>query len=479
MKAICNLIVAMVLLFALPSNASADTQYRYKDVYATIQPGTDLNMRQGPGKNNPLVERVLGGSTVKIVNLDTYDLGWVCVESAAGNTGYVARRYLMGNYVEEFNSRELEPVIPEETYEEDTADIFIDQSSFWASFLNYLARVCNNLISLGWWAYLIVALALALVAGIVYYLRSYDPYFEEPWIHYVLYFLTILPTLGLCGVVLMYKYHPVFSDKILLFLFALVPAILSVHAGWGVRECGMYSGKYHKNANRDVGQLLQFPVWMMITLMFWYTFLLPLIELSEDEFCYNGGGFWRFVLGLIIVAVIISAVLLAWTLFFVRKFFKTAGNWPVRIMTIVLWWALTRIAFNWAYENFNGFGYLLMLFFGAMVLLGIIGGVLSELHSSRCPMCHNCDAEQTNLTDEGVSYSTSTGWESMGSGNIRPRHSGAEVSNAQRLVKTTVATHNWTTEHTCPACGCKWDISHSEEVGRDTQELKRSWTERY
>lgn len=477
MKTICNLLVAMILLFAVPSNASADTQYRYKDVYATIQPGTDLNMRQGPGKNNPLVERILGGSTVKIVNLDTYDQGWVYVESAAGNTGYVARRYLMGNYVEEFNSRELEPIVTEEPEDcEDT--VSIEQSSFFAPFLNYLARMCKNLISLGWWAYLIVAIALALTGGIVYYLRSYDSSYEEPWIHYLLYFLTILPTWGLFGIVLMYKYHPVFSDKILLFLFAMVPAVLSVHAGWGVRECGMYDEKYHKNANREVGQLLQFPVWMMITLMFWYTFLLPLIELSEDEFCYNGGGFWRFVLGLLIVLAIVAAVMFLWFIV-VRVFFRIAGNWPVRIMTLTLWWALVRIAFNWGYENFNGFGYLLILFFGGILLLGVIGGILGELQASRCPMCHNMDAEQTNLTDEGVSYSTSTGWQSMSDSSISPRHYGAEVSNAQKLVKTTVATHNWTTEHTCPECGCKWDISHSEEVGRDEEVLKHSWTERY
>ena len=469
----------MLLLFAIPSNASAETQYRYKEVFATVQPGTNLNMRQGPGKNNPLVERLLGGSKVTIVNLDKYDQGWVCVRSEAGNTGYVARRYLRGNYVEQFNSRELEPVTSEEPYEEDRDSIILNQSSFFYPFMNGVVRVCQSLFSLGWVGYLIVVVALALVAGIVYYLRSYDSSFEEPWIHYVLYVLTILPTWGLFETVLMYKYHPVFSDKILLFLFALVPAILSVHAGWGVRECGMYYGKYHKNTNRRVGQILQFPVWMMITLMFWYTFLLPLIELSEDAFYYSGGGFWLFIGGLIIGGAIIVAVLLVWTLFFVRKFFKTAGNWPVRIMTIVLWWASARIAFNWAYENFNGFSYLLMLFFGALVLIGIISGVLSELHSSRCPMCHNCDAEQTNLTDEGVSYSTSTGWESMGSGGVSPRHRGAEVSNARRLVRTTVATHDWTTEHTCPVCGCKWDISHSEEVGRNKQELRRSWTERY
>ena len=353
----------MLLLFAIPSNASAETQYRYKEAFATVQPGTNLNMRQGPGKNNPLVERLLGGSKVTIVNLDKYDQGWVCVRSEAGNTGYVARRYLRGNYVEQFNSRELEPVTSEEPYEENRDSITLNQSSFFYPFMNGVVRVCQSLFSLGWVGYLIVVVALALVAGIVYYLRSYDSSFEEPWIHYVLYVLTILPTWGLFETVLMYKYHPVFSDKILLFLFALVPAILSVHAGWGVRECGMYYGKYHKNTNRRVGQILQFPVWMMITLMFWYTFLLPLIELSEDAFYYSGGGFWLFIGGLIIGGAIIVAVLLVWTLFFVRKFFKTAGNWPVRIMTIVLWWASARIAFNWAYENFNGFSYLLMLFF--------------------------------------------------------------------------------------------------------------------
>ena len=152
MKAICNLLVAMVLFFAVPSNASADTQYQYKDTYATIQPGTNLNMRQGPGKNNLVVEKILGGSTVKIVNLDTYDQGWVCVESKAGNTGYVARRYLMGNYVEEFNSRELVPIIPEKPDKEDTDSVSVDQSSFFAPFINFLRRTFDNLISLGWWA---------------------------------------------------------------------------------------------------------------------------------------------------------------------------------------------------------------------------------------------------------------------------------------------------------------------------------------
>lgn len=419
MKAIFNLFVAIIQLFAVPSNVSSDVRCQYEKVYVTINPSSGLNILQESGMNYSL-------------------------ESS-------------------------------EVYKDNKS---VDATSFLESILGYPARMCKKIINWGWWAYLVVALALALAGGIVYYLRSYDSSFNEPWIHYVLYFLTILPSWGLYEVVLMYKYHTVFSDKVLLFLLALVPTILALHAGWGVRECGMYDGKYHKNANRQVGQFLQFPVWIMATLMFWYTFLLPLIECSEDAFLYNGGGFLRFILGFVIVGAVVFVVFMLWFIV-IRFFFKIAGNWPIYFMTIVLWWAMVKISFYWAYENFDGFAYFLMLVFGAVMLFGFLAGVLSELHSTRCPMCHNCDAEQTNMTDKGVSYSTSTGWRSMGSGGVSTRHYGAEVSNAQKLVRTTVATHNWTTEHTCPECGCKWDISHSEEVGRNEVELKRRWTETY
>ena len=48
----------------------------------------------------------------------------------------------------------------------------------------------------------------------------------------------------------------------------LSSAALTIFAGWGVRECGMEDGKYHKNFNRIIGQILQFPVWMFVSIVF-------------------------------------------------------------------------------------------------------------------------------------------------------------------------------------------------------------------
>ena len=414
-----------------------------------------------------------GGSTVTIENLNNYAEGWVCVKSEAGNIGYVSTQYLVGDYVEQFTSREVNITQSEE-------DNWTNGlSEFFSPFFNFWKNLFLNIANMGWWGFLIAIVSLALSGGIVYCIRSYDGWFEKPWIHYLLYFLTILPTIGLFNIVLMYKYHPLFSDKILLFLLALVPTILSAHAGWGIRECGMYYGERHKNMNRYVGQLLQFPVWMMIMLAFWYTFCFPLIEYSEYAFSYHGGGFWRFLIGLAVIILIMMAVLAIWRFVIIPYFLKIAGKNPLHIMTITLWWAMVKIAFNWAYANFNGFGYLLVILFGGLMLFGLISCVTMDLEASRCPMCHDCWGEETNLIDEGIRYESSTHWESMGGGNINPHHSGAEVSNARRRVRTIVAIHDWTTEHTCPKCQCKWEIFHTEEVGRSSQELERKWEERY
>jgi hypothetical protein len=467
-------LIVIIILFTLSFCAFAQSQYQTQEVYATIKSGINLNLRYGPGKNYKSLEMLKGGSIVSIENLNDYAQGWICVKSEAGNIGYVSTQYLVGNYVEEFSSRKYN-VNPQE--EDDWTN---GLEKFFFPFFNFWKNLYLNIVNIGWWGFLIAIVSLALSGGIVYCIRSYDSWFEKPWIHYVLYFITILPTIGLFTVLLMYKYQPILSDRILLFLLALVPAILTAHAGWGIRECGMYDGERYKNGNYYAGQLLQFPIWIMITLTFWYTLCFPLIEYTEYAFIYHGGGFWRFLIGLIVILLIMVAVLALWRYVIVPKFLKIVGNFSLHIMTITLWWAMVKIAFNWAYANFNGFGYLLVLFFGGAMLLMLIIGVEADLQASRCPKCHNCWADETNLTDEGVSYESSTHWESMGNGNIRPHHSGAEVSNAKRLIATTIATHHWTTEHTCPKCQYKWDISHSEEVGRTSKDLGgRKWNEEW
>ncbi len=77
MKNILNLLIAIILLFIVSPNAFAKNQQQTKDVYATIQSGTNLNLRQGPGKSYSSLEILPGGSTVTIVNINTYDQGWI------------------------------------------------------------------------------------------------------------------------------------------------------------------------------------------------------------------------------------------------------------------------------------------------------------------------------------------------------------------------------------------------------------------
>lgn len=474
MKNILNLLIAIILLFIVSPNAFAKNQQQTKDVYATIQSGINLNLRQGPGKSYSSLEILPGGSTVTIVNLNTYDQGWICVKSTSGNVGYLSTKYLVGNYVEQFNAQKTIINQKKEHWQESF-------STFISCFLNFWGDIFLRISNMGWKGFIVVAILLALAYGIIYCIRSFDRSYKKPWIHYLFYFVTILPTWGFFQILLTYKvstvYYMTLSDKILLFFVALIPAVLAVHAGWGIRECGMHDGKYLKNNNYYVGQFLQFPVWLLLISGFEYAFLTPLI--NYPEFTYCGGGFWRFILGLIIIVAIVIAVLFLWLLIIIPIFFKIAGKWPLYIMTLTLWITMADIAYDWTYENFNGFGCFMAIFVGGLILITIIIAALVIIRETRCPMCHNCNGKQTNLTDEGISYSTSRSWRNMDDSKINPRYFNAEVSNARRLVETTTATHNWNTEHTCPNCQYQWNISHSEVVGSSSREIKRRWDERY
>lgn len=454
----------MVIIISIISSVSFA-----QDVYTTIKTNTYLNLREGPGTNYSSKGKLYNGTSVKIIHINDYENGWVCVKDNLGRVGYVSANHLVGGYIEQFNTNNNS----QEKY--DNEELFTNAAN---SFVNGCFKVFKGIINLGWWSWVIVIFALALAGGLIFWIRNIDPYFDTPWIHYLLYFIAVLPTWGMYSISSIYEDDLTFAGKCLLLLMVMVPAIITIHGGWGIRQCGMEYGKYHKNFNRHVGQFLLFPVCIIITFTFWNTILSPLIDWSDD-FTYQGGGFWRFLLGLIIGAIIITGVLWIWLLIIVRYFLKTIGNNSIYIMTIVLWWGLVWIGFNWIYANFNSIGFIITVFIGALICITILATFISILNESRCPMCHNCDADQTNLTDEGVSYSTHTSWESMSDSNIRTRHSGASVSDARRLVRTTIGTHNWTTEHTCPNCGCKWNIGHSEEVSRNSRELERRWTEHY
>lgn len=378
--------------------------------------------------------------------------------------------------VKEIESEEFVENFDAETYiEEAEVPVIIEKlEPFATAFYNLFKGVAN----IGWWSLAIVACAILLSAAIIWLLRRVDRSYDKAWMYYLLYFVALIPAIGVAFAGAEFErlsgnelstFH-----SIVLFMMALVPCVLMIFGGWGIRQCGMSYGMFHKNFNRHVGQMLMFPVWLFLIYLFWNAAFVPLIDMSES-FTFHGGGFWFFVLTFVIGFAIVYCVYFVW-FFLVSLLFETAGNNVVKIMSVVLWWVLVKVGYNWIYANFFGFGYFVILCLGALLMLAFLGEFLGVVNSMRCPMCHCCDAVETRKTDHGIEYRTTTGWRSMGSGGV-PDSYNKEITNARKLVRTTVALHSWTTEHTCPYCGCKWDINHQEEVGRKEEVLRKRWTE--
>ncbi|MBR5133255.1 MAG: hypothetical protein IKV29_04035 [Alistipes sp.] len=333
----------------------------------------------------------------------------------------------------------------------------------------------------GWWSFAIVAAVLLLSVAAIVALRRVDRGYKRVWIYYPLFFVTLLPTWGLFSVSwqleLMFDYDIPYFYNLLLFAVTLVPGVLTIFGGWGIRECGMERGVRHKNFNRYIGQFLLFPVWIMFICLFWDAAFTPIIDWTGG-LADRDGGFWLWMLTLVGGYFIMEGICRLWILI-IALCLETAGNWPILIMTITLWMALVWISFNWICAAFWGFGYFCIFLLGGICMLGFLFRYTKSIIAMRCPMCHFCGAELTGLVDEGVSYSTSTRWESMDDSDVSRRHSGSIVTDASRLVRTTVGTESWTTEHTCPRCASNWNMYHSREVSNDSEVLREEWTEHY
>ena len=97
MKAIYKILI--VIIVSTISNMAVA-----QDVYTTIKTNTYLNLRVGPGTEYASKGKLYNGASVKIVNINNYENGWVCVEDNSGRVGFVSASHLAGNYVEQFNT---------------------------------------------------------------------------------------------------------------------------------------------------------------------------------------------------------------------------------------------------------------------------------------------------------------------------------------------------------------------------------------
>lgn len=454
-------LMLLVMLFAMSATSLANPQ----EVSAIVSSSAPLSYRLGPGTDFPVTGTLESGDTVTVKSLKYYDEGWVFIMNASYRQGFVPADSLRGNYAEIFPSEKDETSFLEDCV---TAIVYA------------YVRFLYGMTSLGWWSFLIVIMMLALSSGIIYGIRRYDKDYQQPWIYYVLYFITLIPTFGMFAACIGLKKSITIAECVMSFLLLMVFASLAIFGGWGVRQCGMIDEKYHKNGNRYVGQLLQFPVWIFVIIIFWMAALEPIVDWSTT-FVYHGGGFWRYILGLIIPFVSVTAVLFIWIVFVVPYAFKTAGNWPVRIMLLTLWITMAVITYNWAYANFNSLSFVLFIFIEGACFLTSLVMANSELQGMRCSMCHNCHPVEISRTDDGYSEGKSSYWTTADQSEVGKykKHFGSTIEGATKRVQVTTLYHNWTTILQCPNCGRKWSIAHSDEVDSHTEDVEYKWKERY
>ena len=434
--------------------------------------------RRGPGEHYAATAIVDKDRPIRILSPKMYDdkgRCWVCIKdsfSIQRRVGYVQIDNIKYESFELYSFKKRSKFI---NFYTKVSNAFLVNRSY--IIYKFETLFLDTTAKLKWWSLVLLSAILTLVALFIHLIHSYDKSYNKPLIHYILYCIAVIPTWALCEIAAMYVAKLDTLHSIALFLMAMTPAIITINGGWGVRQCGMIDGKNFDGINYVIGQIMQFPVWFWLISMVWDIAIDPLIEWSET-FEYHGGGFWRFVLGIGGGFCITGAILIGYVILMIYCL-KKAGKTPICVMAIALWWAIVRIAYNWAYANFNGLGFILIVFWGAAALVAVIIATLSYINEIRCPICHNCDGEQTGLVDHGISTQVSTSSESMGNHLIDPINRDAEVSDARREVSTTSFFHSWTTEHTCPNCGNQWVCDHEKYIGSISRENWRRWTETY
>ena len=464
MKTVIKLLSALALMLAAAFNSEA----KEREIYATVNT-QNLDLLSGPGREYPVIEELQKGTKLTVLSID--NLKWIKVKSPNGNTGYALSSHLAGDFLMEFMEAnpEYKKLLKEvsETSKEafnSTVNVF-DKMLYWFS---------NNA-RLGFTLGLI---ALALVIGLIILIRIKDPKYELWYLYYILYFITIIPTAALTYTPRSFWESNDTTGNLLTLLMTLIPGVMAIFGGWGVRQSGMTDGTREKNSNFTIGEALQFPAWMLIIATLYLTICRPVIEWS-GHIVNNWGDehFGSLMLGTIICAAITYCTLqFIWRSFIVMYLLKPAGNSVIKIMTAVIWFTIAKIAHNWIYDNYYGVLYIVafILVWGTMTF--ILFKVLEKISETRCPMCHGLGGE-TNMRMEGTSTRTSEDWEKMKDSDIKPKSYGADVTGAKRLVSTTNVYDHWTTEHTCYDCKYKWTIQHSKLVNTISNTIEKRWYE--
>lgn len=426
---------------------------------------TTVIFHEGPGEEYPETGQLTGGSNITVVDAAQYHMGWVRVSSYPEQVGYVPAEVLVDNGYLEC----LESIAPVKV--NSISGINERVTNFFHSFFrSYIGSGISALI----FSALILLAAVAIAIGI----RFLDGNFRMPWIHYMLYLIVLVPAWGLCSLTERCMTYINLSDSISLSLLAAAAMILAIRGGIGIRQCGMTEGKYHKNANRQIGEFLLFPIWMIAICIVWNVSVTPLLKWVT--FVRYSNDILLIIIALLAEAAVLFLIL--WTIWekvVIPYCLRPVGIIPLHIMTLALCWAQFKLTYMWADENLFGAGGLIFIIASIGMAIYFLWKSLTRIEARRCRMCHNYHGEATGKIDLETKYETEEHRESCKKKDIDMSITKTrKISDTEKVFQDTIEVRNWKTEHTCPECGDKWFSFHSSRNVVDSKHVGWRWKEK-
>lgn len=442
-------------------------------------PNTIVNVRTGPGTNYDIVKGITPDDTALILSGQGEEWLYVSVNNGKFE-GYVAAQYLdlFETTADEASTYSTSSTASSNNFAA-SPKFRIDKPSYdilaaWPMFVlnTKNAGFVTVLIILG------IAIGLCVWLKKRYDYRQNTRYEAKPTgIGYLVIFISMILTIF--QIVCIFHVRDGGSDRDFAFaLMILSTGIPMATIPWRIRLSGLINVRDRAYSSRvEWGEKLGVIGWVIL--------LFPLsvfhlqsasyqnLDMGDDTF--SG---MLFTLGAYAL-VSWAFVRFFWPYVVVKHLFKSMNSKVLCILNIVLALGIALYGYRMCDQTFTGLTFIVSLWLLVLISMVILMVPINIINEKRCGNCHNFDGQYEGSTDMGSTFKTDLDWKNASASSINPKHSGAYVSDARRLVRTTTRVDKWKTHHSCPYCYEQWDLDHEDrtEVGSET--IKKKWKETY
>jgi len=476
MSLFCKILFSLSLAISLWSCSKDNSEIKSTEIAV---PKTIVNLRSGPGTNYGIVKGLTPNDTTYVLSGKGDE--WLYVSLKDGKTnGFVSSRYMdiENTIVIHDSSNSVNVNLPFQTVSKDNEfriDSKLNLLSAWPMF------VLNTKNAGG----ITVVILLIISISICYWLKKrYDyrmnlPRFESKSAIIGYFVIVISMILTLWQIVAIFSIRSEASERDFVYtLMILSTGIPMATIPWRIKISGLSNIRDRSYSNRCYwGEKLG--IWGWIILLFplcvFYLQSSYYQELNMNDDSFEG---MFFSLGIFFL-ISWTFTRFFWPYIIVKYMFKSMNSIVLVCLNIILAIGIGIYGYKMCNLTFTGLTYIISLWALTILMAIILMSPINVINKKRCGNCHNFEGQYVGSSDIESTYKSSTDWKETSTSNIRAKHDGAIVSDAQKKVRTTTRVDKWKTHYSCPYCYEEWDMDHQEstEVGSET--LEKKWKETY